>query len=243
MSQLKPAISKKPISFLYDWTHRFKSFSPHTQRLMLKSALAAFTLSMFIELSFKIQGIDSASTLQQIDNHILLWAESLRSPILNIMMIDITALGGLALTILFGVVSVVFFLLGRDPGAAAHFVLTATGGYLSSIYTKGIIERPRPDIIPKLIQAGGFSYPSGHAITISAVYLTLAILAARHFKKHIERVIIFVLAIAVISAVCFSRVYLGVHYPSDILSGALLGATWALVLAALFSKIHWKKYS
>lgn len=235
--------SKKTVSFLYDWTHRFKSFSPHTQSIMLKSALAAFTLSMFLELSFLIQGLNSASALQQIDNSILLWAEGLRSPFMNIMMIDITALGGLALTIVFGLISIIFFFMARDPAAAFHFIFTATGGYALSIYLKGVIERPRPDIIPKLIQAGGFSYPSGHAITISAVYLTLAILAARHFKKHTDRTIIFALAVLVIFAVCFSRVYLGVHYPSDILSGALLGATWALVLGAIFSKVHWKKWN
>lgn len=239
--------NKKPdrpsVSTLYDWTHRFKNFSPHTLKLMLWLALATFSLSMFLELSYLIHGIDSNSMIQQIDNRILLWAETLRSPILNIMMLDVTALGGLAFTVIFGFTSVVLFILARDPGAAVHFIITATGGYALSIFTKGLIARPRPDIIPKLIQVSGFSYPSGHAITISAVYLTLAILAGRHFKKTYERMVLFMLAVFLITIVCFSRIYIGVHYPSDILSGAFLGATWALALAALFAKVHWKKHS
>ena len=107
-----------------------------------------------------------------------------------------------------------------------------------SIWTKGIIARPRPSIIPQLIHASGFSYPSGHAITSSAIYLTMAILACRHFKEIRARVILLMLAGIMIALISFSRIYLGVHYPSDTMSGALIGLAWALFMASLFAKTH-----
>ena len=112
------------------------------------------------------------------------------------------------------------------------------GGMLRRIaaWAKTWFDRPRPEIIPRLAQAGGMSFPSGHAVTAASIYLTLALLAARHYRRPAARATLFALAGLLIFIVAFSRVYLGVHYPTDVLSGALLGASWALLLGALFSR-------
>lgn len=218
-----------------NWVDRWKDYSPHTIAIMLKSSAALLCIGLVIRLTFSVT---PDGWVQSFDESILRWAGDLRTPFLNMMMVDITALGGLALTIVLGLLSITLFLLARDPAAAIHLALTATGGFFISIWTKGLIARPRPNIIPQLVHASGFSYPSGHAITSSAIYLTMAILASRHFHTLRSRVALLALAAAMITLISFSRIYLGVHYPSDTLSGALMGLAWASFMAALFAKKH-----
>jgi undecaprenyl-diphosphatase len=216
---------------------RWRDYSPHTIAIMLKSSAAIFCFALFIRLTFSITANGSVQTF---DEGILRWVETLRTPFLNAMMLDITALGGLALTVVLGLLAVSIFLLTRDPAAAVHLALTSAGGFYISMWTKSIISRPRPSIIPQLIHATGFSYPSGHSITSAAIYLTMAILAGRHFKPIKTRIILLILAAIMITLISFSRIYLGVHYPSDTMSGALIGLSWALLMAALFAKTHYK---
>jgi undecaprenyl-diphosphatase len=216
----------------------WRTFSPHTIAIMLKSAMAIMCLALFIRLTFSIT---SNGNVQNFDESILRWVETLRTPFMNSMMLDITALGGLALTIVLGLLAVALFLLSRDALAAVHLIITSAGGFFISMWTKSLISRPRPSIIPQLIHASGFSYPSGHSITSAAIYLTMAILACRHFKSYPARIILLSLAGIMIALISFSRIYLGVHYPSDTMSGALLGLAWALITAALFAKSHFAR--
>lgn len=214
---------------------RWKDFSPHTIAIMLKSSFAILCLALFIRLTFSVA---TSGSVQTFDESILKWVETLRTPFWNATMLDITALGGLALTVVLGLLAVIIFLLARDPAAAIHLILTAAGGFYISLSTKSIIARARPSIIPQLIHVSGFSYPSGHAVTSSAIYITMAILGCRHFKPIKTRIALLFLAGIMIALISFSRIYLGVHYPSDTISGALVGLAWALFMAALFSKTH-----
>ena len=214
---------------------KWRSFSPHAVAIMLKSSFAIICIALFIRLTFSVA---SNGSVQNFDEGILRWVETLRTPFFNSMMLDITALGGLALTVVLGLLAVALFLLSRDSAAAIHLIITATGGFYISAWTKPILARPRPSIIPQLIHASGFSYPSGHSITSAAIYLTMAILACRHFKAIKARVALLTLAGIMIALISFSRIYLGVHYPSDTISGALLGLAWALLTAAAFAKTH-----
>jgi undecaprenyl-diphosphatase len=216
---------------------RWKDFSAHTIAIMLKSSVGILCFALFIKLTFSI---NDSSSIQSFDERILKWVETLRTPFLNSMMLDVTALGGLALTVVLGLLAVAIFLLAKDPAAAIHLIITSTGGFYISSWTKAIISRPRPSIIPQLIHAAGFSYPSGHSVTSAAIYLTMAILACRHFKKVSARIMLLILAGIMIALISFSRIYLGVHYPSDTMSGALIGLSWALFMAALFSKTHFQ---
>ncbi len=217
---------------------RWRDFSPHTIAIMLKTSFSLCCLVLFIRLTFSVMG---GGHVQAFDEGILKWVETLRTPFLNSMMLDITALGGLALTVVLGLLAVAIFLLAKDPAAAIHLMITSSGGFYISMWTKSLISRPRPSIIPQLIHASGFSYPSGHSITSAAIYLTMAILACRHFQTLSTRISLLILAGIMIALISFSRIYLGVHYPSDTMSGALLGLAWALFMASLFAKTHFAK--
>jgi len=218
--------------------NRWKNFSPHTITIMFKTSFSIICLILFAKLTFSLLNTESSIAIQSFDESILKWVETLRTPFLNAMMVDITSLGGLALTVILGLLTVFIFLIAGDPAAAIHLIITATGGFYISLWTKSLILRPRPTIIPQLIHASGFSYPSGHATTSAAIYLTMAILTCRHFKSYNKRFFLLFLAAIMITLISFSRIYLGVHYPSDTMSGALIGLAWALFMAALFSKLH-----
>jgi undecaprenyl-diphosphatase len=105
------------------------------------------------------------------------------------------------------------------------------------LVSKNIIERIRPEEAQQLIVVSGFSYPSGHSVSVSALYLTIAIIAARYVQRSGARAAIFLAVSAVLVMVGASRVYLGVHYATDVVSGISLGAAWALLLAGLFTLV------
>jgi undecaprenyl-diphosphatase len=99
---------------------------------------------------------------------------------------------------------------------------------------KALLARPRP-LDGRLVDAGGFSYPSGHAVSAAVLYVTLALVGSRHFKGPGYRHMLVALAAVVTLLVAATRVYLGVHYPTDVTSGTALGAGWAVLLAAAFA--------
>ncbi len=216
---------------------RFRNFNSHAIAMLMWSALGFICLALFFRLAFSV-GLHQGS-IQSLDEQFLRYiGGQLRSPSWDFFFVDLSSLGSMAVVTAICLISVVLFVLSRDPAAAIHLLIVAVGGFYISGWAKTLIDRPRPEIIPRLIQVGGQSFPSGHAVTAAAIYLTLAILACRHFKNHGARVALFTLAGVMIASVAFSRVYLGVHYPSDVLSGTLIGSAWALFMGGVFSKTH-----
>jgi undecaprenyl-diphosphatase len=153
--------------------------------------------------------------------------------------LDITALGsGVVLTLM--TFLVVGYLLIERWFASAFFLLVAVGGgMLLTFSLKGFFNRDRPSAVPHLTDALFQSYPSGHSMMSSVVYLTMAVLLARTMKRR--RVKIYWVSAALLLSVLVgaSRVYLGVHYPTDVIAGWAGGTAWALLcwlVAVLFEK-------
>lgn len=220
---------------------RFRGLSTHTVSILLKTSLAFVFLALFLRLA---SSVHLHGPFQSLDDTVLKYiGTSLRSPDWDFFFLDLSSLGSMAVVCAICLISLVLFVLSSDPGAAIHLLIVAIGGFQISSWAKLLIDRPRPDIIPKLVQVGGKSFPSGHAVSASAIYLTLAILACRHFKGRMAHAALFAVAGVMIAAVSFSRVYIGVHYPSDVVSGAFLGSAWAMFMGALFSKHHTKMAS
>jgi undecaprenyl-diphosphatase len=140
---------------------------------------------------------------------------------------DVTALGGVAVLVLV-TGAVAGFLLLNDKYAATAFLLAATGSGLAvSAALKGVYQRPRPEVVPHLMAAHFSSFPSGHSMMSAVVYLTLGALLARLVAR--KRLKFYVLAVAALltGLVGVSRVYMGVHYPTDVLAGWCAGLVWA----------------
>jgi len=145
------------------------------------------------------------------------------------LMRDITALGSTGvLTIM--VLSVAGFLAMTRKGHAAMLVLVSVvGGTLISQTTKFAFARPRPDLVPHGAEVFTASFPSGHSMMSAVVYLTLGALLARTQADRGVKVYIMTIAVALTVLVGISRVYLGVHWPTDVLAGWSLGGLWALL--------------
>lgn len=146
---------------------------------------------------------------------------------------DVTALGGVLLRNLIGLGAVValFFLRLRRQGILLTFTVVA--GWIVNTLLKSLIGRDRPDIVPHLMEAGGASFPSGHSFNAAVVYIAIALAFATFSSRQSVRVTIVVAAIVVSLAIAWSRVWLGVHYPSDVIAGWLGGAGWAFLATAL----------
>jgi undecaprenyl-diphosphatase len=111
--------------------------------------------------------------------------------------------------------------------AALHVVVAAAGGIVLGMGLKIPFDRARPDLLLHQSQVFTRSFPSAHAAVSAAVLLTLAAMIARHARRLDRQVFILTTAAAIIMLIGVSRIYLGVHWPSDIVAGWALGTAWA----------------
>lgn len=142
---------------------------------------------------------------------------------------DITALGSvtvLGLTVL--AVTGYLWLHGLYRNGLFVFVASA-GGFVLNGVLKAAFGRTRPDIVPHLREVVDSSFPSGHALTSAAVYLTLGALLMRITEGRLAKYYCITIAMLVTLLVGASRVVLGVHYPTDVVAGWLIGMSWALL--------------
>ena len=143
--------------------------------------------------------------------------------------LDITALGS-AVVLGLAVLGIAGFLLLQGAWRSAVFVVAASsGGWVLNSLLKSAFGRARPDVVPHLREVMTLSFPSGHAMTSAAVYLTLGALLMRIAKRPLTKFYCMSAAMLITALVGASRVYLGVHYPTDVLAGWLGGLSWALV--------------
>jgi undecaprenyl-diphosphatase len=170
------------------------------------------------------------------DRAVLLWLAQRRTPHLTAIMIDLTALGSSTLVAVFTSVTFALLVAVRDWRGAALMAIASAGTSLWTSLTKNLIEKARPTVVEHLVAVTGFSYPSGHSLAAAALYLTIGLVAASHLKTTAPRVVVVAGVAVVIALGGLSRMYLGVHYPSDVLAGVSLGAAWALILAAALAR-------
>jgi undecaprenyl-diphosphatase len=161
-------------------------------------------------------------------------SDPLGPPWVEEMARDITALGSYAvLSVVFCAV-VVYLLMVHQRAAALWVVVAVCGGVLLSNALKLAFERPRPDLVSHAARVFTTSFPSGHATLSAVTYLTLgAFLASLHTLLRLKAYFLG-LAILLTVAVGISRIYLGVHYPTDVLAGWCVGAAWAALCWTIF---------
>lgn len=142
---------------------------------------------------------------------------------------DITALGSGAVLTLVVVVTVVFLLLLKRRQSVLLVILATTLGSLVVTIVKALISRARPDLIQRLMEEVSASFPSGHAANSAIVYLTIATLLFPVLPRRRVRAFVLFIAMFLTGIVGLSRVYLGVHWPSDVLAGWVFGGCWAML--------------
>jgi undecaprenyl-diphosphatase len=194
-------------------------------------ALAAAALWGFVELAGEVLEGETRA----FDERILL---ALRSPAdpsdplgpgwLEELMRDVTGLGSTGVLTFITLAAAGFLALDRKTHAALLVVAAVGGGMLLSTLLKMGFDRPRPDLVPHGTLVYTASFPSGHATLSAVAYLTLGALLARVQPRLVLKLYLLGLAILLTVSVGVSRVYLGVHWPTDVLAGWALGAAWAL---------------
>jgi undecaprenyl-diphosphatase len=200
--------------------------------------IALILVAAFVELSEELLDPEEQSTrLLGADAAVLRLVALVRRPWLNGVAMDLTALGSPILVAIFTIVVGAILLVKGDRRGATILVVSSFASALLTSVTKRLLERPRPEIVPRLVEVTGLSYPSGHSLASAAVYLTAAFVVARHVSLVRERVAGVVLTAVLVLTIGVSRVYLGVHYPSDVFGGILLGTAWALVMGVLVVRL------
>jgi undecaprenyl-diphosphatase len=154
-------------------------------------------------------------------------SDPLGPPWLEELMRDVTAFGGTGPLAFITLAGMVYLLLRRRLRTALFLFAAIAGGQLLSSLLKAGFDRPRPDLVPHGMTVYTASFPSGHAMMTAIVYLTLAALLARSESRRRLKAFLLLLAASVTLMVGISRVYLGVHWPSDVLGGWMIGSAWA----------------
>jgi undecaprenyl-diphosphatase len=148
---------------------------------------------------------------------------------LHIGAVDITSLGSVAVLGLIVILSIALMLSLKRWSEAVMLLVGAVGGVEISQGLKHLFERARPDLAYRAVEAVNASFPSGHAMLSAVVYLTLGTLAARFAEKRRIKVLVMSAAVLLTLLVGCSRIYLGVHWTSDVLAGWSMGAAWAML--------------
>ena len=142
---------------------------------------------------------------------------------------DVTALGSVTVLGLLTLCVGLYFFLDRRPRLGVFVLAAVASGGALTFALKFLFNRARPSILPADLLPVDPSFPSGHAALAAVVYLTLGLLLARTLPKRRLKVYVVALAAGLALAVGTSRIYLGMHWPSDVLAGWTLGGVWALV--------------
>ncbi len=186
-------------------------------------AVAALFASLFLVNLIGVQ----LGWLTQFDSAVTNWIYGLRQPLLTEVMLAITTLGnGEFLVLVCG--GLCAWAYSRER--LFHWIVaTAGGGAVLIEVLKIIVERLRPEIAP-LYHIAGYSFPSGHAMLGAIVYGLLAYLVITMSKRSPYQWDIVALTVLIVGLIGFSRIYLGVHYPSDVAAGFFAGTAWLVVL-------------
>ncbi|MEN9406801.1 MAG: hypothetical protein RLZZ455_17 [Candidatus Parcubacteria bacterium] len=171
------------------------------------------------------------NTITEFDRRISQTVYALRTPSLTQFMVFISWLGA-DFILAVSTVIMIFFTWRKHKSASTLFLIMLLFGALLNLLLKEIFQRPRPTFDPLFI-LGSYSFPSGHAMNSFVFYATITYFYYHFTKKIRSTIFLAFVALALISSIGISRIYLGVHYPSDVLAGYLTGLLWFILVLVL----------
>lgn len=189
---------------------------------LLFGMLAASTL-FFSKLA---EDVANGEQIVSFDGEASVWLHSHATAFTTKLLSLVTQLGGTQVLLSVTLVAVLALLVRRRLAHAALMGAALGGGEALNWALKAAFERPRPSFSDPLATAAGFSFPSGHAMVSLTVYGALAFVIGARVKSRRAQVLVPVSAVALVLAIGFSRVYLGVHYVSDVLAAYSAGLAW-----------------
>jgi undecaprenyl-diphosphatase len=151
---------------------------------------------------------------------------------------DMTALGGWAVLVLVTFTVAGFLSLSRKKGAMWTLLIAAISGVIMTHLLKDLVDRSRPNVVEHLSHVSTSSFPSGHSMMSAVVYLTLGTLLAGVFPRRKQKLYILTVALLLTGLVGVSRVFMGVHFPSDVLAGWTAGLVWATLCWMIVRKLQ-----
>jgi undecaprenyl-diphosphatase len=205
--------------------------------ILIGLGISAFMLALFIELT-TITFVDKNITV--FDDTIISLVRYFASPNLNKLMIFITNIGSAYSYGVLVPIIIILLALQRQWRDASSLSICLVGAGVLNTVLKSLFERARPNVL-QLVKAGGYSFPSGHSMVALCFYGMLAYLLSRRLAHWHGRLAIFVATTILIIAIGISRIYLGVHYPSDVLGGYIAGAIWLSFCISLL--IWWENHN
>lgn len=206
-------------------------------RLVMELAIIGALVIAFLAIAHAV-----GNGTERFDHAILLGlrdtpSDPIGGPGVEAAVMHLSGLGSGAVTSLVTIIAVTFLCLAGRWRFAGLVLACAVGTLVVMMILKGIYDRPRPTIVTAIDPPGDESFPSGHSMISSALYPTLAVLVARALPTRRLRIFTVVVGVFLAGMIGISRLYLGVHYPTDVLAGWTVGCTWALVCGVAARKL------
>ncbi|MDM5452332.1 phosphatase PAP2 family protein [Peribacillus simplex] len=202
------------------------------QQLTIAFIVSVLSLIGFSFIAFTI----SANEYLKFDEVVIALVQGLESPLLTSIMKFFTYIGSTSALIILSLF-ILFFLYKVLKHRLELILFSAViiGSPLLNFMVKLFFRRARPDL-HRLIEIGGYSFPSGHAMNAFSLYSILTFLLWRHITAKWARVLLILFSMTMILSIGISRIYLGVHYPSDIIAGYLAGGFWIAISIWFFQR-------
>ncbi|MDR7869037.1 MAG: phosphatase PAP2 family protein [Sporomusaceae bacterium] len=192
-------------------------------------AVCGFLLTLFVHLTEETIYHQEADL---VDRAVIWLVRTFATPAADQAMIVVTAFGSGVVYAVLAPLAAGWLLWLRKRRETITLLICLGGASTLNFLLKHLFERARPDLF-KVINAAGYSFPSGHAMVSLCFYGMVAYLLCRHIRRLPMQLFVYSLAAVLVSVIGFSRIYLGVHYPSDVLGGYFAGGTWLVFCVSL----------
>ncbi|WP_239616520.1 phosphatase PAP2 family protein [Cohnella mopanensis] len=209
----------------------------------LKSVFAkSFLISFVCAIGFAIIAIlIGESNISSFDNKWTTLIQGMENATLTTIMKFLTFIGqGLSITVISIMIMIVLYAVLRYRWELFFFIGVVVGSSLLNVVLKTVFHRSRPTL-HRIVDANGYSFPSGHSMAAFTLYGVLCFLLWKHARTSLARTLLIVSGSIMIAAIGVSRIYLGVHYPSDVIGGYLASGTWLAVSIGIYQRMLEKR--